>query len=430
MKKTIIFYAVAAGISCSAWAGSYSSDDADYKAYLAYKAQLDAEQDAIIKASMAELEGAVAPTQTEVVDSPAVKKVQPVIYSAVVGGRTDKAEYATYENGSTPKASSPRGGYPAHSMAATPANDGALAYADNCVGSVVASKYVISAGHCGDQTGKMVNIKAPDGTTKTLRVTATIHHPLYDSLSARVYDVAIWQLDGKGDATKYISNSTPAVGALFDGLSMKGGTFRSYRVRATGPADPRFSPDGYEGLYSPTDAQTTGYSVPGDSGGACVGSDGLLWGVVQGSAGQGDGTFIQSCQSLTNPNTTQWLLETINAWSAPSFVKGDSSITIQIQNLHPTAEFLNPIADGVVIEGNTCTAAIQPLGKCEIVVRGTGKVALSPTEEIKVNEILPPNPDGNGGNGGNGGEGGGGGSTSPIMLALMAVAAGLRRFMK
>ena len=432
MKKTIIFYAVAAGISCSAWAGNYSSNDEDYKAYVAYKAQLDAEQDAIIKASMAELDGVNAAPQSEVVDSQPVKKIQPVIYSAVVGGASDNTEYATTdENSVKPNASSSRGGYPAHSLAATPVNDGALVYADNCVGSVVASKFVLSAGHCGDQTGKSVNIKAADGTIKTLRVTATIHHPLYDSLTARVYDVAIWQLDGKGDSTKYISNSAPAVGSLFDGLSMKGGEFRSYRVRSTGPADPRFSPDAFEGVYSPTDAQTTGYSVPGDSGGACVGSDGLLWGVVQGSAGQGDGSYIQSCQNLTNPNTTQWILETINAWSAPSFVKGDGSITIKVQNLHAGAEFLNPVADGVAIEGNTCTAAIQPLGSCELIVRGTGKVVLSPTEEIKVNEVIPPNPDGNGGNGGDGGNGGGGGgSTSPIMLALMAAAALLRRFGK
>lgn len=311
-------------------------------------------------------------------------------------------------------------------LAATPTNDGALVYADNCVGSLVASKFVISAGHCGDQTGKLVNIKAADGTIKTLRVTATIHHPLYDSLTARVYDVAIWRLDGKGDSTKYISNSAPPVGSLFDGLSMKGGEFRSYRVRSTGPADGRFSPDGFEGLYSPTDAQTTGYSVPGDSGGACVGSDDLLWGVVQGSAGQGDGMYIQSCQNLTNPNTTQWLLETINSWSAPSFVKGDGSISIKVQNLHTGAEFLNPVADGVVIEGNTCTGALQPLGSCELIVRGVGKVALSPTEEIKVNEVIPPNPDGNGGNGG-GGSGGGGGSTSPFAMLALAVIAVVRR---
>lgn len=424
MNKTIIFFAVASVISCSAFA-SHPSDEEAYKAYVAYKAQLDAEQDAIVNASLKELESFAATPKADEITSQSVQ-VQPSFYKAVVVSQNELSIDSSDNklNNSLPAT---KVVYPSHSLFAAPVYDGALAYADNCVGSIVASKYVISAGHCGDQTGKMVNIKAPDGTTKTFRVTATIHHPLYDSLSARVYDVAIWQLDGKGDATKYISNSTPVVGALFDGLSVKGGAYRSYRVRATGPADPRFSPDGFEGLYSPTDTQTTGYSVPGDSGGACVGSDGLLWGVVQGSAGQGDGTFIQSCQSLTNPNTTQWLLETINAWSAPSFVKGDSSITIKIQNLHPTAEFLNPVADGVVIEGTTCTAAIQPLGSCEVVVRGTGKIALSPTEEIKVNEILPPNPDGNGGNGGDGGSGGG--STSPIMLALMAVAAGLRRFM-
>lgn len=426
MKKTIIFSAVAVGISCSAWAGN--SDDADYKAFMAYKAQLDAENDAIVSASLAELDGGLAPVLQDDVDSLAAKKAQTVIYSVVVGGGREQAQQATSATSSSK--SSPRGGYPAHSLAATPVNDGSLVYADNCVGSLIASKYAISAGHCGDQTGKFVSVKAPDGTIKTLRVAGTIRHPLYDSLTARVYDVAIWQLDGKADATKYLSTSTPAIGALFDGLSMKGGAFRSYRVRSTGPADPRFSPDAFEGLYSPTDAETTGYSIPGDSGGACVGSDGLLWGVVQGSAGQGDGTYIQSCQNLTNPNTTQWILETINSWSAPSFVKGDGSITIKIQNLHTGAEFLNPVADGVVIEGNTCTAAIQPLGSCELIVRGTGKVALSPTEEIKVNEVIPPNPDGNGGSGGDGGNGGGGGSTSPIMLALMAVAAVLRRFIK
>ena len=424
MKKTIIFYAIAAAVSCSAWAGDATTDK-DYQDYMAYKAALDAENDAIVKASMAELDNIGAPVHQSNVESPSEQKIQPVIYSAVVGeqGSIDGHELDS-ENYSGKSKSASRGGYPAHSLVAEPAYDGALVYSDTCVGSLVASKYAISAGHCGDQTGKLVSVKSTDGTIKTLRVTGTITHPLYDSTAARIYDVAIWQLDGKGDVSKYVSTSTPAVASLFDGLSMKGGVYRSYRVRATGPADPRFSPDAYEGVYSPTDSQTTGYSVPGDSGGACVGSDGLLWGVVQGSAGQGDGTYIQSCQNLTNPNTAQWLLETINSWNAPSFVKGDGSIHIKIQNMHPGAEFLNPIADGVVIEGNTCTAAIQPLGSCELIVRGAGKVALSPTEEIKVNEVLPPNPDGNGGNGDGGS---GGGSVSWFSLVLLAAAALVRK---
>lgn len=422
MNKTIISYAVASVISCSAWA-SNSSDTEDYKAYVAYKSQIDAEQDAIVNASLKELESLAAAPQPDVM---AVQsgRAQPAVYSAVVGTQSEQINESSTNavNKSSPVA---KGSYPSHTLTAAPVYDGALAYADNCVGSIIAGKFVISAGHCGDQTGKFISVKALDGSLKALRVNETIHHPLYDSLMARVYDVAIWKLDGAGDQTKYISTSSPAIGSLFDGLSMKGGEYRTYRVRATGPADNRFSPDGYEGLYSPTDSDTTGHSVPGDSGGSCVGADGLVWGVIQGSAGQGDGTFIQSCQDLTNPNTSQWLLETINAWSAPTFVKGDGALTVKIQNLHPGAEFLNPVADGVTIESNSCTGAVQPFGSCQITVRGAGKVTLSEGQEIKVNEVVPPTPD-QGGNGDNGG--GGGGSTGPFALFGLAVAALIRRF--
>ncbi|OLF56812.1 hypothetical protein BTN33_22765 [Aeromonas veronii] len=425
MNKTIISFAVASVISCSAFASTPSDEEA-YKAYMAYKAQLDAEQDAIVNASLQELESLATTPSVDEMAAPSIQ-VQPKFYQAVLGSHNEQViESSDSEvNNSLPTAKGAKGSYPSHSLSAAPVYDGALAYADNCVGSVIAGKFVISAGHCGDQTGKIISIKSLDGTIKTIRVNQTIHHPLYDAMMARVYDVAIWKLDGAGDQTKYISTSSPAIGSLFDGLSMKGGEYRSYRVRATGPADSRFSPDGYEGLYSPTDAETTGHSVPGDSGGSCVGADGLLWGVIQGSAGQGDGTYIQSCQDLTNPNTSQWLLETINEWSAPTFVKGDGALTVKIQNLHTGAEFLNPVAEGVTIESSTCNGPVQPFGNCQIVVRGTGKVILSAGQEIKVNEVVPPTPD-QGGNGDNGG--GGGGSTGPFALLGIAVATLIRRF--
>ncbi|MGY2498068.1 GlyGly-CTERM sorting domain-containing protein, partial [Klebsiella pneumoniae] len=69
----------------------------------------------------------------------------------------------------------------------------------------------------------------------------------------------------------------------------------------------------------------------------------------------------------------------------------------------------------------------EPLGVCNIAVKGKGKFYISSQDVIEVNKQIeppqPPTPEENGG-------GGGGGSTSPFMLALMAVAAGLRRFLK
>ncbi|WP_270819904.1 trypsin-like serine protease [Aeromonas sp. Y311-2] len=429
MKKTIIVCAVASVFSSGLWAVP-SSDEDHLQEYLAYRARLDAEQDKIILAAQQEQ---TVSSQSTAADSVAFdQQLNPSpIYSAVISSAVQQADHD--ETISAESAASARSGivqktnFPEHSSMAAPQYDGALAYADNCVGSVVSSQYVISAGHCGNQTGKSVSIKSADGTIKILTITDTLLHPLYDDTFPRVYDVAIWKLNGVADQTKYLADHEPAIGSLFDGLSMKGGEFRSYRVRATGPADPRFSPDGFEGLYSPSDTATTGHSIPGDSGGACVGGDARVWGVVQGSAGQGDGTYIQSCQNLANSNTKQWLLETINAWSYPRVVKGDGSLVVQIQNLHQGAEFLNPTVEGsVVIDSNSCAGAVQPWGVCQLTLSGSGKVKLSVTDEIKVNEPIvvppePPKPDGNGG-------GGGGGSTGPVALVMLALAAFARRF--
>ncbi len=312
-------------------------------------------------------------------------------------------------------------------------NDGGLINGTSCSAVAIEGHYAVSAGHCGDMTGKSVSVRGADGKDVYFKVEQTLFHPQFNSNVARYYDVAIWKLAETVQNPRQVSLREPAVNELFsiqtfgcrytDGCATK-----SAKLRSLAAVNPAFSPDAFEGVYSPLDTDTTGYSMPGDSGGACVNSAGAVWGVIQGSGGQGDGTQLQSCSRLVVPETKDWITSTINSWSYPSYVGGDGNIEIKVQNITANIDSLAPWVEGALSIVSSNCDAVDSWGVCSVVVNGKGKLHLRQGYEVQVN----PKDDGQGGGETGGGEsggqgGGGGGSVGWFGLILLAAASLLRK---
>lgn len=287
----------------------------------------------------------------------------------------------------------------------------------NCSGTVVANKYVLTAGHCGDGVGSLVSA----GNNKTAKVINTITHPRYDPNTSRVYDVALWELDSPMD-TGFISTTEPVKDAIYNVAGWASGTLKAARMLAVGPANPLFSEDAFELLYNPLAGIGTGIGRPGDSGGPCYDETGV-WGTIHGGGGQGDGSYLASCQRVTNEHTRQWILETVNGWSYPQSVNGDGVLTLKVQSVHPSAEVFAPWTDGTLeLLSNSCAGTANPLDVCTLQVKGSGKLHITNADQVEVNKPVeppqPPTPEG--------GDNGGGGSTGPLWLLSLLGAAVFR----
>jgi hypothetical protein len=287
----------------------------------------------------------------------------------------------------------------------------------NCSGTVIGNKFVLTAGHCGDGSGSLVM----DGNNKTSTVIKTVIHPRYDPDTSRVFDVALWELNSPME-TGFISTTEPVKDVIYSISGWANGTLKTAKMLAIGPENPLFSEDAFELLYNPLAGIGTGKSSPGDSGGPCYDEKGV-WGTIHGSGGQGDGSYISSCQRVTNEHTRQWILETVNGWSYPLSAKGDGVLTLKVQSIHPSTEVFAPWTDGTLeLISNSCAGTANPLDVCTLQVKGSGKLHITNADQVEVNKPIdppePPKPEEGGS--------GGGGSTGPLWLLSLLGAAVLR----
>lgn len=300
---------------------------------------------------------------------------------------------------------------------------------NSCTGSLISNKWIITAAHCGKGLQVATFDKVTGLNTKEILVSDSIIHPEYTGNTPAVFDVAIWRLSEKANVVAYLNPIEPVIGTSYTikgwgGDYPNGIQLKSAEVQAKSPMRPEFSEDGFSLLYDPANGIGTGHSYPGDSGGQCGNSQGV-WGVIQGSAGQGDGTNIITCQRLTHPRTQQWILETINAWNYPLAVDGGGVHTIKVQNLHATPDVVTPWVSGdLQIIGNDCDKTMEPFGMCAVSVKGSGTLHLTDLDSVEVNKQVeppqPPTPEGD--------SNGGGGSNSPVVMALLLLLSVTRPF--
>lgn len=311
----------------------------------------------------------------------------------------------------------------------------------NCTGTLIAGKYILTAGHCG------ASVSAPFPRPVNLANGETImpitrHSDVYDDISANGADFAIWELPANAPYNKAIFlsdlNNPTADVQLNDTVTFTG-FGQDDNVPRLGSAENFVT---YKTAKSFSYEDEIAHSVPGDSGAPVFNQAGFMIGVNYaggGSQDPGTGRYDQVGVNLQFQPVKDYLLTTINRWHSVTELKLNGNTTIQVQSLH-----LNPTDmsvrwnDGsltsgdVVITGGSCVTdgAMNAFELCELTIESQGKegaIHLESDNTITINPVKEetPTPEPEPTPGDKKGDSGGGSMGIFSLLVLMLI--GFRR---
>ncbi|AGE91759.1 trypsin-like serine peptidase [Photobacterium damselae] len=297
-----------------------------------------------------------------------------------------------------------------------------------CTGTVIAGKYILLAGHCGDSVDnpfpRIVNFSNGSSMMPTNR--NTLYKP--DLPESTFADIALWTLPKTApmNTIAFIDNlndpnTIPAVGdkVSFIGFGQNDNTPRLGKGINSIIEE-------YPSVLIYGNSQS--YSVPGDSGAPVFNEQNKIIAVNYAGAGS-----IDRNQNGVNLRFVKdWLLQNINAWHSPTELKFTGSNTIEIQSLHVNDTNLalrqnnGALSSGdVTVTGGSCISDgdVTPFGTCTLELSSTGgegHIMLDDGNTITINRAPKPEPKPDPQPSNGGGSGGSMGYLS--LLGLLALA--------
>lgn len=276
-----------------------------------------------------------------------------------------------------------------------------------CTGTVLASKYILLAGHCADSVDspfpRLVNFA--DGSNIMPIHRNTLYKP--ELPESEFADIALWTLPKSASMDKVVFiddlNKTANPPTLNDTVTIMGFGQNDSTPRL-GKITNNIT-EAVSGNMRITYGHATQYAIQGDSGAPVFNTENRIISTMYSADGSNDpATGLYEQNGVNLRFVKDWLLTGINAWHSPTELKFTGSKTIEIQSLH-----VNPIdlslrqnaepltTGGVKVTGGTCVTdgEVAQFGICTLELQSDGvegHVILEDGNTITVNRTPTPEP--------------------------------------